>query len=161
VVVRRWKHDFAKSQSCPRSDAEKIGIHAEQQKNRWCDACQAKQSKTKVKLRIEIVGELKDLIDRIAARKTAHNPRGIAVIVDEAGVQLTLGRLQDHFALARTAAGVKPDDFQFRDLRAKAASDKADVAGLEEAQGQLGDASVTMTEHCVRNRKGKKVAPTR
>jgi integrase len=126
------------------------------------DGCLVVQRrKTRVKLRIEVAGELKDLLDRIAARKLAHNPRSIALVVDEGGKQLTLGRLQDHFALARAAAGIAPEDFQFRDLRAKAASDKADAAGLEQAQGQLGHASVTMTEHYVRNRKGKKVAPTR
>lgn len=120
-----------------------------------------RQGKTGTKLRISIVGELKNVLDRIAARKILHNPRSIALVVDDAGAQLTLGRLQDHFALARAAAGINAADFQFRDLRAKAASDKADVAGLEGAQGQLGHASVTMTEHYVRNRKGKKVAPTR
>ncbi|MBE0268443.1 tyrosine-type recombinase/integrase, partial [Xylella fastidiosa subsp. multiplex] len=51
---------------------------------------------------------------------------------------------------------------QFRDLRAKAATDKADLAGdMRQAQAQLGHASVTMTEHYVRKRKGAKVTPTR
>jgi hypothetical protein len=61
--------------------------------------------------------KLKELLDRIAARKLAHNPRSIALVVDEAGKQLTLGRLQDHFARARAAAGIAADDFQFRNLR--------------------------------------------
>lgn len=50
---------------------------------------------------------------------------------------------------------------QFRDLRAKAGTDAADAGGLDRAQRQLGHASVTMTEHYVRNRLGDKVEPTR
>jgi hypothetical protein len=42
--------------------------------------------------------------------------------------------LDSRFEKARTAAGVKSEEFQFRDLRAKAASEKADRSGMLEAQ---------------------------
>ena len=53
------------------------------------------------------------------------------------------------------------DAFQFRDLRAKAATDKADAQDMRQAQRQLGHASVVMTEAYVRARRGDKVTPTR
>jgi integrase len=63
-------------------------------------------------------------------------------------------------AISAQAAAVK--QFQFRDLRAKAATDKTDRAGdIRQAQRQLGHASVTMTEKYVRPRRGEKVEPTR
>ncbi|CCD30102.1 Phage integrase family protein [Candidatus Glomeribacter gigasporarum BEG34] len=119
------------------------------------------QGKTGTKVRIAIVGELQALLERIRTRKSKYNPRNFALIVDERGQQFTLGRLQDAFAVAREKAGIRPEAFQFRDLRAKAASDKAEDTDLMSAQYQLGHASVTMTEHYIRNRRGKKVAPTK
>ena len=51
---------------------------------------------------------------------------------------------------------------QFRDLRAKAATDKADSAGaIRQAQKQLGHTTVGMTETYVRRRRGEKVNPTK
>lgn len=49
----------------------------------------------------------------------------------------------------------------FRDLRAKAGTDKADSHGMREAQMQLGHKNMTMTEHYVRGRLGQKVSPTK
>lgn len=46
--------------------------------------------------------------------------------------------------------------FQFRDLRAKAATDKEERSGMSAAQDQLVHAT-TMTAHDVRNRRGKLV----
>ncbi len=66
------------------------------------------------------------------------------------------------FDKAREAAGVAKVDFQFRDLHAKAGTDKADSAGdIRQAQAQLGHKSVTTTEIYVRKRKGAKTTPTR
>ncbi|TYP80016.1 MULTISPECIES: tyrosine-type recombinase/integrase [Nitrosomonas] len=66
------------------------------------------------------------------------------------------------FYKARDKAGIDKDKFQFRDLRAKAGTDKADSSGdIRQAQKQLGHKSVTMTEHYVRDRKGNKVTPTK
>jgi integrase len=49
--------------------------------------------------------------------------------------------------------------FQFRDLRAKAGTEKADSAGILEARQQLGHGSVTTTERYVRL--GTIVSPTK
>jgi len=66
------------------------------------------------------------------------------------------------FVAACTSVGIEPEAFQLRDLRAKAATDKADSAGdIREAQNQLGHTSVVMTEQYTRNRRGAKVTPTR
>jgi len=48
-----------------------------------------------------------------------------------------------------------------RDFRAKAATDKEESTGnIREAMDQLGHTTVVMTEHYIRNRKGKKVTST-
>ncbi|MGH8489275.1 MAG: tyrosine-type recombinase/integrase [Gammaproteobacteria bacterium] len=62
------------------------------------------------------------------------------------------------FDKARAVAGVS---FQFRDLRAKAGTDKANAKDLREAQKQLGHETIQMTEHYVPNRLGEKVEPTK
>jgi len=62
----------------------------------------------------------------------------------------------------RIASGCTKTLFQFRDLRAKAGTDKTEAAGdIRAAQLQLGHASLAMTQHYVRERKGDKVEPTR
>jgi integrase len=49
-----------------------------------------------------------------------------------------------------------------RDLRAKAGTDKAESSGdILQARDQLGHTTVVMTEQYIRNRKGKKVSPTK
>ncbi|BBE09978.1 integrase family protein [Mycoavidus cysteinexigens] len=55
-----------------------------------------------------------------------------------------------------------PRTFQFRDLRAKAGTDKEVGSGgnIREAQALLGHSSVAMTEHYVRKR-GRVVGPTK
>jgi integrase len=50
---------------------------------------------------------------------------------------------------------------QFRDLRAKAGTDKAESADPRRAQQQLGHASVVMTERYIRGRKGDLSDPTK
>jgi integrase len=58
--------------------------------------------------------------------------------------------------------GIPKDQFQFRDLRAKAGTDKADSAGdIRQAQQQLGHQSVTTTEIYVRKRRGALTSPTK
>lgn len=120
------------------------------------------QGKTGKKLRMEIVGELREVIERIKARKAAYKVMSTALIVNEQGQRMTLNALQIRFKNARKAAGIENDAFQFRDLRAKAATDKSDSTGdIRQAQKQLGHESVSMTEHYVRKRRGEKVGPTR
>jgi len=120
------------------------------------------QGKTGKKLRMEVSGELKAVIDRIRARKAGYKVVSTALVINEQGQRMLLDTLQRRFRVARRAAGVKDSEFQIRDLRAKAGTDKTDSTGdIRQAQKQLGHTSVTMTEHYVRNRRGDKVKPTR
>lgn len=63
--------------------------------------------------------------------------------------------MRGRFDKARKAAGV---DFQFRDIRAKTASDTGDLA---HSQRLLGHKNREMTEHYVRQRVGQQVKPLR
>jgi len=124
---------------------------------------EVRQNKTGHKLRIAIEGKLAALIERIKGRKRGIS--GVVVstrlIVNEQGQPLGKAALRFRFDAARSAAGIEGDDFQFRDLRAKAATDKTEkTKDIREAQQQLGHASVVMTENYVRKRRGRKVMPT-
>ena len=119
------------------------------------------QGKTGQKLRIAVVGQLKTVLDRIAARKKTTTVRAFALVVDVDGKALSAGQLDYRFGLARDCAGIKPHEFQFRDLRAKAATETDDVRGIEAAQGLLGHTSSSMTRKYVRRRIGKLVQPTK
>lgn len=121
-----------------------------------------KQAKTGAKRRIEIIGELAVLIDRIKARKAAHKVRSTRLLVTEDGTPMSASMLRGRFDLAREAAKVDKKLFQLRDLRAKAGTDKAESSGdIMQARDQLGHTTVVMTEAYIRERKGKKVTPTR
>lgn len=100
--------------------------------------------------------------DRIVVWKTP--------VVNEKGVALTAFALRSRFDNARDAAALKATDpkllarirdFQFRDLRAKAGTDKEDSGGMGEAKDLLGHADEKMTKRYVRHRIGKRVSPTR
>jgi integrase len=120
------------------------------------------QNKTGTKLRMKIEGELDVLLKRIADRKKSYKVRATRLIVNESGQPLTAGALRKRFDAARAAAGVAKAGFQFRDLRAKAGTDKADAVGdIRQVQQQLGHASVVMTEQYVRQRRGAIVSPTK
>jgi integrase len=121
-----------------------------------------KQGKTETKRRIEIIGELKGVIDRIMSRKAGHKVRSTRLIVTEDGTPMSAAMLRGRFDLAREAAGVDKKLFQLRDLRAKAGTDKAESSGdIMKARDQLGHTTVGMTEQYIRERKGKKVTPTK
>ena len=107
--------------------------------------------------RPRIVGELTARL-RNDARRVALVLHATRLIVDERGRPLRRDGLRYRFDAARVRAGVA---FQFRDLRAKAATDKAEAQDMRQAQRQLGHASVVMTEAYVRARRGDKVTPTR
>lgn len=109
------------------------------------------QNKTGKKLRIAIVGDLEAVIARLLNR--LRKATGPALIQTDTGERLSYGALRGRFDKAREAAGV---DFQFRDLRAKAASDTADLA---HAQRLLGHKTRGMTEHYTRERIGERVEP--
>lgn len=120
-----------------------------------------RQAKTSAKVRLELSAELLALVERIRVRKRACKVYATRLIVDDIGRPLTLGRVQDAFVRAREAAGVDPAAFQFRDLRAKAASDKAESGDIRAAQKQLGHSTVTTTEGYVRDRRGARATPTK
>lgn len=120
------------------------------------------QGKTGAKRRIQVSGELAILLARISARKAGLVVRSTRLVIGENGQPLTYSMLQGAFYRARETAGIEPKAFQFRDLRAKAGTDKADSAGdIRQAQQQLGHTTVGMTEHYVRQRRGAKVTPTK
>ena len=123
---------------------------------------QIAQDKTGIKLRMVVEGDLAQLLERIATRKRGYVVRSTALIVNEEGQRLTASALRARFDTARDRAGVDKAKFQFSDLRAKAGTDKTDAAGdIRQAQKQLEHASVTMTEHYVRARRGDLVKPTK
>lgn len=120
------------------------------------------QGKTRAKRRIEITGELEVVIGRILARKSTYKIRSTRLIVMDNGQPMTSSMLRGRFDAAREAAGVEKGDFQMRDLRAKAGTDKAESSGdILQARDQLGHTTVVMTENYIRKRIGKKVTPTR
>lgn len=109
-----------------------------------------KHRKTPVKLAIAITGELKSVIDRITAKQVASiGP----LITDEAGQRVNLNRLDYEFRKAK--AGAK---WQFRDLRAKTASDSTD---LKSAQRLLGHTTEVTTANIYRRTRGRRVDPLR
>lgn len=120
------------------------------------------QGKTNERRRIQVVGELKAVIGRIERRKKGLGVKTVRLVVDETGHALTKDQLRYRFDKAREAAKVPKAEFQFRDLRAKAATDKAESAGsVRAAQKQLGHRSEATTEGYIRNRRGEKTTPTR
>ncbi|MBX9900914.1 MAG: tyrosine-type recombinase/integrase [Burkholderiaceae bacterium] len=111
------------------------------------------QNKTGKKLRITIEGELKEVIARIMARP--RDKVNKSLLQDSSGHHLTYFALRSRFDKARKEAGV---NFQFRDLRAKAATDTEDLA---HAQRLLGHKNRTTTEIYTRDRIGELVRPLR
>lgn len=111
------------------------------------------QNKTGAKRAIELSGQLAALVERIEARPRERS--GPWLIQDDQGQALTARTLRTRFDKAREVAGVS---FQFRDLRAKAATDTGDLA---HSQKLLGHTSRGMTEHYVKQRIGEKVKPLR
>lgn len=119
-----------------------------------------RQGKTGHKLRIEVAGELAELLARIRLRKAGHKIHNTRLVVNEGGRAIGVNAMSRRWAIACKKAGVS--GIQFRDLRAKAGTDKTESMGdIRQAQQQLGHSSVVMTEAYVRKRKGQKVTPTR
>ena len=119
-----------------------------------------KQGKTGAKVPMEIIGELAQVIERIRKRKAGAKIYSTRLIVNERGKPVGLHAWSNRWRKACNAAGI--ETIQLRDLRAKAATDKAESSGdIRQAQKQLGHANVSMTEHYVRNRRGQKTTPTR
>lgn len=79
---------------------------------------------------METTGELATVISRINDRP--RSAIGAYLVQDENGQPLSQFALRSRFDKARTAAGV---DFQFRDIRAKAATDMGDLAHSQSLLG--------------------------
>lgn len=126
------------------------------------DQLLVQQGKTGIKRRIEIVGELKVVIERIMKRKTGHKIRSTRLVVMDNGQPMTPSMLRGRFDDARAKGGIEKSAFQMRDLRAKAATDKEESTGsIRDARDQLGHTTVGMTEQYIRRRRGLKVMPTK
>lgn len=132
------------------------------------DVLLVQQGKTNAKLRIAIEGELKQLIERIDAQKKKHKVHSLRLICTESGRPMTQNAIRQRFTKARAKAAklnpaIKDEilQYQFRDLRAKATTDKSETDGMREAQLLAGHSKMGMTEHYIRNRKGQKVTPTK
>lgn len=132
------------------------------------------QNKTGQRLRIAVQGKLAELLDRIRDRRMADGKvQSMTLVCNERGEALNILTLRGRFNKAREAAAAKArackqhglassiEAFQFRDLRAKAGTDKEEQAGMAAAKDQLGHADEQMTRRYVRHRKGKLVTPTR
>lgn len=125
------------------------------------DLLHVTQGKTKAKLRIVIEGELKLLLDEILAFKRQVKATCAQLLVDEKGKPLTANTLRNRFDDAREAAGIEKATFQFRDLRAKAATEADEAGGTRVAQALLGHTTEGMTSDYIRHKVGKKVSPVR
>lgn len=122
------------------------------------------QNKTGMRLRIAIEGELAQVISRIKTRKVM----GLMLVNTRQGYPMSSVTLRGAFDRARDAAVKKYPlmekeirEFQFRDLRAKAGTDKEESSGMAAAKDQMGHTTEAMTAHYVRHRKGKLVKPTK
>ncbi|MGO9443926.1 MAG: tyrosine-type recombinase/integrase, partial [Thiobacillaceae bacterium] len=101
------------------------------------------QNKTKKRLAISIEGELEQVINAMLRRE--RSATSIYLIQTDAGRPLTYSMLRNRFDDARDKAGV---DFQFRDIRPKAATDSGSLA---EAQALLGHQSSATTQRHYRH----------
>lgn len=117
------------------------------------------QGKTKARLQIDIAGGLATVIDRIKSRGIV----GMTILCDPKGQQLKpFGYFRSQFDHARDRAeakaaelGIEFTRFQFKDLRAKSASDMESMA---KARKLLGHSTESMTAKYVRQRVGEKIS---
>ena len=127
------------------------------------------QGKTGKRLRMEISGQLKSVIDGIRRRKEGFKIHTLQLVCNETGKPMRLQALQSRFQKARARAAKNNEKladeillFQIRDIRAKAGSDKLDDSeNIVKVQRQLGHSTVAMTEHYLRKRRGDFVTPTK
>jgi hypothetical protein len=87
----------------------------------------------------ETIGKLKVVIDRIMARKAGQKTRSTRLVVIDSGQPKTTSTLRKRFDDAREAAGIPKAEFQMRDLRAKAATDKEESTGCIRKLGTSSD----------------------
>lgn len=114
------------------------------------DLLYVQQAKTGAVVVIEIVGELKALIERLRAWRGTEIVMSPYLVRDEAGKHFSRGQLRSRFDKAREKAGIAKDEFQFRDLRARGVTRKVISEGLEEGQRLAGHSGPGMTAHYTR-----------
>lgn len=119
------------------------------------------QGKTSARLRIEISGQLAVVLDRIRARKESLRAISQRLVLNKYGRPVQRRTISEWLRQVREVTGIDAEAFQFRDLRAKAGTDKEDSDGMAAAKDQLGHSTEKMTAHYVRHRLGKRVTPTR
>ncbi|PJO78807.1 integrase [Neisseria sp. N177_16] len=114
------------------------------------------QQKTQVKLRFEVTGDLAEIINRRA--------KGGYLFTSSHGKPLTrstlsarFNRLRKKLAEKYPEMAIELNNFQFRDLRAKAGTDIYLSQDAEAAKNQLGHASPEMTKRYIRQ--GKVLKP--
>lgn len=117
-----------------------------------------KQNKSGRKLRIALSGIFADVVQQILEERgdARHD-----FLFCKNGKPVSYGQLRYGMDKARKLAGISKVDFQFRDLRAKAGTDKDEELGLNAARDLLGHKNSSMTVHYVRHRKGKLVQHTK
>lgn len=129
------------------------------------DILAVKQGKTQAKLRIVTDGALGVLLGEIRAwKKEIERERkvyAVALLVNEYGQPLTKYMLRSRFDEARARAGVLKDLFQFRDFRAKVATETDEAQGTRAAQAMLGHTTEHQTADYIRRKVGRKVTPIR
>lgn len=134
------------------------------------------QTSTGARIRLRLIDEqgqrnsLGALVDRLKRQAEEHRVHSLLLIQNEQGQALSHQALIKRFRRARAEAAKAAKrtalrreilGVQFRDLRAKAGTDKAEAADPRRAQQQLGHASVVMTEKYIRGRKGDLSDPTK
>lgn len=112
-----------------------------------------KQNKTGAKRAIELIGRLAEVVERILSRPRVRV--SAYLIQDDDGKPLSMPAMRSRFDKTRRAAAVSS---QFRDIRAKTASDTENLA---HSQRLLGHKTREVTEHYVRERVGQRVKPLR
>lgn len=125
-----------------------------------------KQNKSRKKIRLRIEGDLKVVIDRILARKKKNAVYSLALVCNEKGARITQDAVAKRFRKIRTRVITKYPQmaselgkFQFRDLRAKSATDIYEEIDAQSAQHLLGHSDVKTTDIYIRSINGKEVSP--
>lgn len=111
------------------------------------------QGKTGQRVRIRIIGELKELLNELTTR--ARHATSVWLIQSDTGQRLCYNTLADKWKRARLKAGLP--DVRLMDLRPKVGSD---IDDLQRSQNTLGHRHISTTERHYR-RKGKLVDPAK
>lgn len=93
---------------------------------------------------------------KVTLRPNAHESARIQRLLPPAPNRQSA---KEQAAFAALAAAIR--EFRFRDLRAKAATEKNDLDGMSATQDLLGHSSENIARQYVRHRVGKRLNPTK